>query len=88
MHIRSLGWRTDLIFPRFDGVVTDRGDYLVVRTPSNPGFYWGNFLLLDAPAGPLADSWESGKYGYSLACLAFQENIPYWRLRLAAVFRR
>lgn len=54
MRIRSLGWRTDLIFPRFDGVVTDRGEYLVVRTPSNPGFFWGNFLLFAHP--PDADA--------------------------------
>lgn len=54
MEIRSLGYRTDLIFPRFEGIVTDRGDCTVVRTPSNPGFYWGNFLLFARP--PDADS--------------------------------
>jgi ribosomal protein S18 acetylase RimI-like enzyme len=26
--------------------VTDRGDYLVIRTPRNPDYWWGNFLLL------------------------------------------
>jgi ribosomal protein S18 acetylase RimI-like enzyme len=52
MEIRSLGYRTDLIFPRFEGVVTDRGDYLVVRTPANPGYYWGNFLLFAHPPEP------------------------------------
>ncbi len=54
MQIRSLGYRTDLIFPRFEGLIVDRGDYLVIRTPSNPGFYWGNFLLFRDP--PAADS--------------------------------
>ena len=49
MNIRSLGYRTDLVFPRFDGEVLDRGDYTVIRTPSNPTFYWGNFLLFDQP---------------------------------------
>lgn len=49
MQVRSLGYRTDLLFARFDGQVLDRGDYLVVRTPANPGFYWGNYLLFDAP---------------------------------------
>jgi len=49
MNLRSLAWRTDLIFPAFDGVIVDRGRYLVVRTPSNPTFYWGNFLLFDRP---------------------------------------
>ena len=28
--------------------VTDRGGYLVIRSPDNPGFWWGNFLLLRA----------------------------------------
>ena len=45
----SLGWRTELIFHRFDGEVVARGDHLLVRTPHNPTFYWGNFLLFDRP---------------------------------------
>ncbi|MCP4197652.1 MAG: GNAT family N-acetyltransferase [Proteobacteria bacterium] len=49
MNVKSLGYRTDLIFPTFDGEVTGRGDYLVIRTPANPGFYWGNFLLFSRP---------------------------------------
>jgi ribosomal protein S18 acetylase RimI-like enzyme len=51
MHIHSLGYRTDLIFPRFDGLILDRGGYLVIRTPTNPTFYWGNFLLFAEPPG-------------------------------------
>ena len=51
MQIRSLGYRTDLIFARFHGVVEERGDCVVVRTPSNPGYYWGNFLLFRDPPG-------------------------------------
>jgi RimJ/RimL family protein N-acetyltransferase len=49
MEPRSLGWRTDLIFARFDGSVSARGDHLVVRTPHNPTFWWGNFLLFGHP---------------------------------------
>ncbi len=49
MNIKSLGYRTDLIFPAFDGEIIDRGDYLVIRTPTNPTFYWGNFLLFSQP---------------------------------------
>lgn len=51
MKLRSLAYRTDLFFPAFDGQILDRGDYLVVRTPSNPTFYWGNFLLFSHPPG-------------------------------------
>jgi GNAT superfamily N-acetyltransferase len=38
--------------------VIDRGDYLVVRTLGNPGFWWGNFLLLGAmPETGTAGRW-------------------------------
>lgn len=49
MNVRSLGYGTDLILPAFDGEIFDRGDYLVIRTPNNPTFYWGNFLLFRRP---------------------------------------
>jgi len=49
MKIQSLGYRTDLFFPTFDGQIIDRGNYLVIRTPTNPTFYWGNFLLFSQP---------------------------------------
>ena len=51
MEVHSLGYRTDLIFPKFDGEIIDRGAYLVILTPSNPTFYWGNFLLFPNPPG-------------------------------------
>ena len=51
MQITSLGFRTDLALLRAGGsTVEDRGDHLVVRSPHNPTFWWGNFVLLDAPA--------------------------------------
>ncbi len=60
MQIHSLGYRTDLIFPRFDGQILDRGTYLVIRTPSNPTFYWGNFILFPAPPGQGdLDAWKA-----------------------------
>lgn len=59
MNVRSLGYRTDLLFSRFAGEVTDCGDHLAIRTPSNPTYYWGNFLLFEGPpqAGDL-DRWR------------------------------
>jgi len=47
MTVRSLGYRTDLFFIAFDGEVVDRGRYVVARSPANPTYYWGNFLLFD-----------------------------------------
>jgi GNAT superfamily N-acetyltransferase len=59
MDVQSLGCRTDLIFPEFDGTITDRGDYLSVRSPLSPTFYWGNFLLFARPPGPGdLDTWR------------------------------
>jgi GNAT superfamily N-acetyltransferase len=49
MQIHSLANQTDLIFPRFDGIVHDHGDHLTILTPGNPTFYWGNFLLFARP---------------------------------------
>ena len=47
MEVRSLGYRTDLAILELEGSqVTDRDDHLVVRTPGNPNYWWGNFLLL------------------------------------------
>ena len=53
VRITSLGFRTDVALRVLEGAeVTDRGDYLVIRTPDNPEFWWGNFLLLARLPGP------------------------------------
>jgi ribosomal protein S18 acetylase RimI-like enzyme len=53
MDVGSLGFRTDLALLRLGGsVIEDHGDHLVVRTPHNPDFWWGNFLLLSAAPSP------------------------------------
>jgi GNAT superfamily N-acetyltransferase len=51
--VRSLGYRTDLMIRSLEGSqVDDRGDYLIIRTPGNPSYWWGNFLLLESPPRP------------------------------------
>jgi GNAT superfamily N-acetyltransferase len=53
VRITSLGFRTDVALRVREGAqVTDRGDHLVIRTPDNPNFWWGNFLLLARVPGP------------------------------------
>jgi len=53
MDVTSLGFRTDLALLSASGsVVEDRGTHLVVRTPANPTYYWGNFILLAEPPVP------------------------------------
>jgi GNAT superfamily N-acetyltransferase len=50
VDIRSLGYRTDLMIRLLEGSrVDDQGDYLAIRSPRNPDYWWGNFLLLSAP---------------------------------------
>lgn len=45
-----LGWRTDLDVLERSGAVFERGgDHLIVRSPDNPGFHWGNFLMVTSP---------------------------------------
>src|SRR3954464_3973072 len=61
MRIDSPGLTTDLELLRLQGAtVTDRGDHLVVRTDSNPHFWWGNFVLVatQARAGEM-DRWTA-----------------------------
>ena len=59
MRITSLGFLTDVALRVGEGAeVADRGDYLVVRSPGNPDYWWGNFLLLGAWPGPgTGDHW-------------------------------
>ena len=49
MQLHSLAIKTDLIFARFNGEVIDRESYLVIRTPSNCGYHWGNYLVFPGP---------------------------------------
>lgn len=59
MDVRSLGWKTDLALLAHSGSsVDDRGDHIVVRTPVNPNFWWGNFVLVDhVPSPSQSDRW-------------------------------
>jgi ribosomal protein S18 acetylase RimI-like enzyme len=60
------GWRTDAIPHRFDGELLERADCVVVRTPHNPTYYWGNCLLLKRlPADDSVAHW----------CARFEEEI-------------
>lgn len=53
MRIEALrrGSRTDFYLHAYGAQVVERDDCLVVRTPGNPTYYWGNCLIL--PAAPL-----------------------------------
>jgi ribosomal protein S18 acetylase RimI-like enzyme len=59
VRVTSLGFRTDLALRVLEGAeVTDRGDYLVIRSPGNPDHWWGNFLLLaGVPEPGTGEAW-------------------------------
>jgi len=57
MHVRSLGLSTDLQLLALRGTILDRDDYLVVITPDDPGYYYGNLLVFPAPP-------QVGEVGY------------------------
>lgn len=54
--LQNVGLSTDLEIARFEGLVKDRGDYLVVETPGNPSYYWGNYLIF--PKEPTREDGE------------------------------
>jgi GNAT superfamily N-acetyltransferase len=47
----SLGWRTDLAVLRSSGArITQKKGYLLVESPDNPAYHWGNFILVTSGA--------------------------------------
>jgi GNAT superfamily N-acetyltransferase len=58
VKLRSLGLRSDLALLHAE--ILDRGGYLVVRSPLEPSFYWGNLLVFPGPpkAGD-RERWEA-----------------------------
>ena len=51
MDVRSLAFQTDLMIRGISGsTVEDRGDHLIIRTPTNPGYHWGNFIVVGEDA--------------------------------------
>lgn len=55
------GWATDLAILELSGsTIEEHPDHLVVRSPHNPGFHWGNCLFVtDEDAVDDADRWLS-----------------------------
>jgi hypothetical protein len=54
--LRNLGYLTDSIVHAFCGVIEEKASCHVIRTPSNPTYYWGNLLVLNTH--PLAGDFD------------------------------
>ncbi len=52
MKIDSKAFLTDLFFHRFTGIVLEYDEFLVIKTPTNPTFFWGNLLYFKNPPTP------------------------------------
>ena len=61
MRELSPGWLTDLAVLELSGsTIDDRDDHLIIRTPGNPDFHWGNCVFVaDPDAVDDADRWVS-----------------------------
>lgn len=78
------GWRTDLTMHAVAATLQERDDYLVVRTPDNPTYYWGNCLVArDAPGDADLERWLA-RFASEIATLqpdsrhvAIGVNAPY-----------
>ena len=84
----TAGWATDLAILRHTGSqIDDRGDHLVVRTPRNPTFHWGNFVLVTEPAAADdAERWHTAFTGEFPAATHVALGLP--RLPLAEPYLR
>jgi GNAT superfamily N-acetyltransferase len=88
------GWRTDFFLHRVGAEVIEQEDCIVVRSPGNEGFYWGNCLMVaDTPRdGDLAHWLERfeqqvavGRPGVRHVAIGFNsepppdDGLPSWR---------
>lgn len=69
MKLNSLLLKTSLIFARNESEIVERESYVAIKTPTNPGFHWGNFLIFKkAPIGHDIDTWK----------MLFKKEFPYY----------
>jgi ribosomal protein S18 acetylase RimI-like enzyme len=52
MNLQSLSLRTELMLRSFESEIAEKPDYIVIRTPRNPTFRWGNYLVFREPPKP------------------------------------
>lgn len=88
-----LGWRSHLLACGFGSEIVERDDCIVVRTPSNPTYYWGNCLILpEAPRDDDLAHWlrrfddeiarrqpESQHLAFGVDAAVLPHALPSWR---------
>jgi ribosomal protein S18 acetylase RimI-like enzyme len=95
MHLRDLGvgWQSELLAHRFGAQIAEREDCVVLRSPGNPTFYWGNCLILPTAPRDADLAYWLRRFDEEIACLqpeslhlafgvnaaALGEPLPSWR---------
>lgn len=52
MKLQSLSLRTELMLRGFESEIEHKPGFIAIRTPQNPTFRWGNYLLFPNPPQP------------------------------------
>ena len=69
MQLNSLLLKTSLIFARNESEIVERESYLAIKTPTNPGYHWGNFLIFkNPPEDGQIETWKK----------LFAREFPYY----------
>lgn len=90
----TLGWQSHLLACRFGAEIVERDDCIVVRSPANPTYYWGNCLILrEAPCDADLAHWlacfdaEIGRrqplsrhLAFGVDASALPHPLPSWRV--------
>lgn len=71
MNINSLLIKTSLIFARNESEIVERESYIAIKTPTNPGYHWGNYLIFKKPpVGNDVANWKE----------IFAREFPYYKV--------
>jgi ribosomal protein S18 acetylase RimI-like enzyme len=89
----GVGWQSELLAHRFGAEISERDDCIVLRSPGNPTFYWGNCLILPKPPRDRELAYwlrrfdeeiarlqpESSHLAFGVNATALSEPLPAWR---------
>jgi GNAT superfamily N-acetyltransferase len=78
LNIRSLALTTELGLAATRGRIVDRGDYIVVVTPDDPGYYYGNLLVLPAPPQVGEVAYWTRRFGEELGHDPAIRHVTLW----------
>jgi hypothetical protein len=58
MELKSLAIKTGLVLDELVANIEEKENYIVVRTPDRPDYFWGNYLIMkDSPSSSCCEEW-------------------------------